>query len=172
MAMVRTRFVVLGIGIALVAAACGTKAANTGSGSGSSGSATVDVRTVAGVGSVLTDAGGMSLYSPTQEANGTIMCTGACTQVWIPLKAPASGSPTAAPDVSGTVAVVHRPDGIDQVTLNGAPLYTFVQDTAAGQVNGNGASDNFGGTSFTWRVETSGGPAPISTSPSSGGHGY
>ena len=169
--MIRARFVVLGIGIAVLAAACASKTASTGSGSGgSSGAATVDVRQVPGTGAVLTDAAGMSLYSPAQEANGTIMCTAACTQIWIPLRAPASGAPTASPDVSGTLAVLHRPDRIDQVTLDGAPLYTFVQDTAAGQVNGNGASDSFGGTSFTWKVETVGAPAPMPTSP--GSHGY
>ena len=141
------------LALALVATACGGAAAvsktpQTGM--------TVSVRDVMGVGNVYTDARGLSLYSPAQEAGGKILCTGACTNVWIPLAAPASGSLTKASDVKGTLSIVTRPDGTKQVALNGAPLYRFFQDTAPGQVNGNGISDSFGTTSFTWHVLSGG----------------
>ena len=45
--------------------------------------------------------------------------------------------------------------GGSQVTFGGKPLYTFVQDSS-GQVTGNGVTDNFGGTSFTWTVASTG----------------
>jgi predicted lipoprotein with Yx(FWY)xxD motif len=39
---------------------------------------------------------------------------------------------------------ISRPDGITQLTFLGRPLYTFVRDTTAGAVNGDGATA-FGG---------------------------
>ena len=45
----------------------------------------------------------------------------------------------------GSVGDITRPDGSSQVTLNGAPLYRFYQDTAADTANGNGIRDSFGG---------------------------
>jgi Secreted repeat of unknown function len=40
------------------------------------------------------------------------------------------------------------------VTLNGAPLYRFFQDTSPGTTNGNGIMDSFNGVNFTWHVES------------------
>jgi hypothetical protein len=57
--------------------------------------------------------------------------------------------------------------GTNQVTYNGKPLYTFVQDKP-GQATGNGAMDSFGGTSFTWTAAMVGGAAAASSSASSG----
>jgi hypothetical protein len=47
--------------------------------------------------------------------------------------------------------VVTRPDGSRQVTFNGRPLYSFVQD-GSGEVTGDGFSDAFDGHQFTWNV--------------------
>ena len=162
--MGRRSMLAYGIAFALLGAACGGAAAG-GSGAGH---ATVTTRTVQGVGTIYTDASGMALYSPAQEANGTITCTGACTNIWIPLTPPANGSLTAGSGVQGTLGTIARPDGSKQVTLNGAPLYRFYQDTAPGTVNGNGITDNFGGATFTWRVASSG---TVKKS-GSGGYGY
>jgi predicted lipoprotein with Yx(FWY)xxD motif len=164
--MMHTRNALRFLVLALVATACGG-AAGARSPSPASG-ATVSVRQVTGVGMVYTDASGRSLYTPAQEAGGKVLCTGPCTSVWIPLAAPAAGSPTKAPGVKGTISVIMRPDGIEQVALDGAPLYRFFQDTAAGQVNGNGVTDAFGTNRFTWHVE-SGGP-PIKTTPTIPGY--
>ena len=109
---------------------------------------------VDGVGTVLVDSNGDALYSPSQEANGMIQCTGSCAQIWKPLTA--AGAPTGSADVTGKLGTVKRPDGTEQVTLDGAPLYTFTEDSP-GQVNGDGFQDSFGGKDFTWHVLTVGG---------------
>ena len=68
-----------------------------------------------------------------------------------------------------------RPDGTSQVTFGGKALYSFVQDSP-GKVTGNGVSDSFGGTSFTWTAATTGATSAdsssTSTGSSSGGGGY
>ena len=163
--MARRSMLVYGIAFALLGAACGGAAATNGGGSGQE---TVSVRSVAGVGNIYTDAQGMALYSPTQESNGTIMCTGSCTNIWIPLAAPASGTPTAASGVNGNLGVLTRPDGTKQVTLDGAPLYRFYLDRSPGTVNGNGITDSFGGVMFSWRVESG---SKVKSS-GSGNYGY
>jgi predicted lipoprotein with Yx(FWY)xxD motif len=89
---------------------------------------------------------------------------------WVPLTAP--GQPSSSDgDVQSKLGTVKRDDGTTQVTFGGLPLYTFVDDSA-GQVTGNGESDSFGGTSFTWTVASTGGgssAAAPSDSSSSGG---
>src|SRR5262249_3772189 len=80
-----------------------------------------------------------------------VACTGECTAIWMPLKAPSSGQPTSSDQaVQAKLGVVKS-----QVTFGGKPLYTFASDSS-GQVTGNGVTDSFGGTSFTWTVASTG----------------
>ena len=67
----------------------------------------------------------MTLYSLSGEQAGHFICTSAaCLEVWHPLKAPA-GTPSAPVASLGTVK---RPDGTEQLTYKGMPLYTFSAD--------------------------------------------
>ncbi|HEX5496047.1 MAG TPA: hypothetical protein VFX70_15870 [Mycobacteriales bacterium] len=125
------------------------------------------------MGTVLVDSSGKALYTPDQEANGTIKCVNDCTGIWPPLTVPDGQTPTASSGVTGTLGTVKRPDGSTQVTLDGKPLYRFSIDKAAGQVNGQGTQDAFGGTSFSWQVVTaSGAAAPAPTATGGGGYTY
>ena len=149
---------------ALILAACGSSGSGASSSTASgSGAGTVALKQVGGVGDVLVDASGQALYSPDQEANGKVLCTGACTAFWTPLAA--EGMPTAAPGVA-QLGVIDRPDGSQQVTANGKPLYTFAEDSP-GQVKGNGFSDNFDSQHFTWHAVLALG-ATASSTPGSG----
>jgi predicted lipoprotein with Yx(FWY)xxD motif len=133
---------------------------------------TVSVVKVDGVGSVLVDAQGDALYSPAQEANGTISCTGACMSIWMPLTLPSGQSaPTGTSGLESKLGVVQRPDGTTQVTFDGKPLYTFAEDSGPGVVSGDGFNDTFGGKSFTWHVASIGATSGSSSS-STGGYGY
>ena len=62
----------------------------------------------------------------------------------------------------GALGILHRSNGMLQVTLNGLPLYRFAEDHASGEVNGQ----NFKGFGGTWHVLSDSG-APSSTAPAS-----
>jgi predicted lipoprotein with Yx(FWY)xxD motif len=172
-----TPIVLVALGLAALAGltACGgsgggstTPAAAGGTTATASTGTTVSQKNVSGVGEILVDSKGDALYSAEQESGSAIKCTDSCTEIWIPLTVSSSGStPTG---VSG-LALVRRPDGTSQVTYKGDPLYTFAQDTSPGEVNGNGVSDSFGGTDFTWHVAGQAG-ASTTTGSGTGSYGY
>jgi predicted lipoprotein with Yx(FWY)xxD motif len=151
--------------VALLAAACssnGSTSSTTASTSTSSGSATtaavVKVVTVPTYGAILTDSSGKPLYT----LSGS--CTGSCAAAWPALTVPASTTPTGT-GVTGTLRAVKQADGSYQVTYNGSPLYTFVQDSSD-HVTGQGVA----GFSV---VKVSGSAAPTgSTTTTTGSSGY
>jgi predicted lipoprotein with Yx(FWY)xxD motif len=134
---------------AVALAACG--------GSGDDGQATAasapSNSTVSSDNGLLVDSSGMALYTSEQERSGKVVCTGGCTSIWVPLAAPGSGQPTAGDGVSGKLGTVKRPDGKEQVTLDGRPLYRFAEDTDKGKASGDNVKDSFGGQMFTWHAE-------------------
>lgn len=169
----------LGVAVAFALSACGgSSGSSSASGSQSSAGATVSTKSVDGVGTVLVDAKGLALYSPAQEANGMVRCTGSCTSIWVPLTLRnGKTQPVASSSLMPKLGVVTRPGGSKQVTFEGRPLYTFAEDTKAGSVSGNGVADSFGGTHFTWHVASTGkvtgnSGSTSSTSSSGGGYGY
>jgi predicted lipoprotein with Yx(FWY)xxD motif len=132
----------------------------------------VSARKLPGVGTVLVNRSGKTIYSPQQEAHGKILCTGSCLSFWFPVSAGA-GAVQAPSGVTGALGTIRRPDGRTQLTYNGMPLYTFRLDLAPGQAHGNNFTDHFGGTAFTWRAITaSGAPAGAGQPGNGGGYAY
>lgn len=151
----------------LLLAACGTNSSNSSGGSGAAPA--VRTASVPGVGIVLVDSAGNTLYFTDQDANGGVMCTGSCTGIWHPALSSGNSPPTGS--VSG-IGLFQRPDnGQKQLTYQGKPLYEFALDGGGGKATGNGAHDQFDGKSFTWHavVVAGGGVAP--TAPTTGGGG-
>jgi predicted lipoprotein with Yx(FWY)xxD motif len=170
----------LAAAVVVILSACGGSS-NSSSGASaqpsSSAMRTVSVADVDGVGNVLVDSKSMALYAANQEAGGKVVCTESCTTIWEPLTLSAAQvKPSAASDLGGKLGVVKRPDGARQVTFNGRLLYRFAEDSSPLTVTGNGFSDSFDGTSFTWHVATPTGVSMSSSnsmsSSSSGGYGY
>ena len=159
------------IGLVACGGSSSSSSSPTTTGSGASASDTVAVADVSGVGTVLVDSQGNALYSPEQEAGGKVLCMDGCTSIWEPLTVSSGGQPSGPSDVSSKLGVVQRPDGTKQVTFDGKPLYTFVEDNSPDTVTGNGVSDSFDGTSFTWHVASIGATQSGSTS-TQGGYGY
>jgi len=102
---------------------------------------TVAVAKIPGVGTVLVDTEGKTVYTLTD--NGTaVACTGGCASAWPPVMVAAGAKVKAPKGVTGLSATA------GQVTAGGLPLYTFVGDTTTGVAKGEGIA-SFGGT---WHV--------------------
>ena len=103
-----------------------------------------------GVGKVLVDAQGMTLYLFVLDHASKPKCvTSLCLAEWPPLfLAPGAPLPKAGPGVhANLIGSVTQPNGTRQVTYNGWPLYLWAGDTAPGEAYGEGIS-NFGGPWF------------------------
>jgi predicted lipoprotein with Yx(FWY)xxD motif len=103
---------------------------------------TLSAAQVTGVGEVLTDQNGRTLYLFTKDSKepSQSTCVDDCATQWPPLMA-SDGMQVTGVDKS-LVGQVARPDGSGaQVTVGGWPLYTFAQDTTAGEANGQGVKD-------------------------------
>jgi predicted lipoprotein with Yx(FWY)xxD motif len=88
-----------------------------------------------GLGRILVDGRGRTLYLFEKDKHGKSACTGQCAGFWPPLIA--SGKPLATAGAKASLlGTTRRGDGRLQVTYNHHPLYTFVKDTRKGQTNG------------------------------------
>ena len=88
-----------------------------------------------GLGRVLVDGRGRTLYLFEKDKRGKSACTGKCAAFWPPLIA--TGKPLAVAGAKASLlGTTKRPDGRLQVTYNHHPLYTFLKDTRKGQTNG------------------------------------
>lgn len=103
-----------------------------------SGEATpVSIGTATGVGKILVDSNGMTLYyfQKDQKGSGKSKCEGACESAWPPLTTGGEAEAMAGVNAS-MLGTIERPDGTTQVTYAGWPLYTFVEDKKPGEDNG------------------------------------
>jgi predicted lipoprotein with Yx(FWY)xxD motif len=97
---------------------------------------TIEVRSTR-LGKILVDSQGRTLYLFKKDSRGKSACSGECAKFWPPLRV--SGRPTAGSSISAAkVGTISRSDRTLQVTYNGHPLYTFLQDTRPGQTHGQG----------------------------------
>ena len=95
------------------------------------------------LGRVLTDGDGLTLYRFDEDTADTIRCTGPCAEIW----PPSLGAPDPDATLAARTGVTTRPDGTEQITYDGHPLYRFAKDTAPGQTSGDGVKG-------TWHVVT------------------
>ncbi len=173
--------------LALIVAGCGgggsssTPTSSETSASGGGGM-TVSAAEVSGLGTVLTDSEGLTVYEFAKDNGSTSSCYGACEEGWPPVIV--KGQPSGEGSIASQLGTTKRKDGSVQVTYAGHPLYTFVGDSGPGEANGNG-STAFGGE---WSVldeagesvsASAGGAEPEaapeeteSSESSSGGYGY
>jgi len=156
---------------ALMLTACGSTSSSspsataTGNGGGGAGSGPGIKTASTGIGTVLTDSKGDTLYSFAPDTASKSNCNGSCASFWPPVPGPVSAaSGVSLPDKFGTIT---RADGSVQATYDGHPLYTFQGDTAPGQTNGNGKTLSGG----LWTAMTPSGPK-AGGAPSPGGYGY
>jgi predicted lipoprotein with Yx(FWY)xxD motif len=110
-------------------------AAATTSSEGGSVEGTIAGAEIGGLGNVLVDSEGMTVYLYTPDTGTESTCYGACESAWPPVLT--EGKPTAGEGaMSAALGTTKRKDGTMQVTYEGHPLYTFSGDKAPGEANG------------------------------------
>lgn len=106
------------------------------------GAAALKIADAAGVGPILVDARGFSVYDFHKDKGTTSACYGACAGVWPPVLT--DGAPRAGQGASAAqLGTTKRRDGTVQVTYAGHPLYTYAADKKPGEANGHDV-DSFG----------------------------
>jgi predicted lipoprotein with Yx(FWY)xxD motif len=130
---------------------------------------TVSATKVTGVGTVLVDSKGKTLYTLT-NAGQAVDCTGQCPTFWPPYLVKTGSKPKGGKGVTGLGTTA-----TGQVTQKGVPLYRYSGDSKAGQANGEGIS-SFGGIWHVVKTASGGSSSPTPTtakkSSSSGSSGY
>ena len=105
----------------------------------SSGAASVKLAKT-GLGRILVDGSGRTLYLFEADKGPSSACSGACAAAWPPLTT--SGKPAAGAGIaSAKLGTARRSDGSTAVTYNGHPLYRYAGDGAPGQTTGEGLDD-------------------------------
>src|SRR5215467_4458050 len=132
--------------LGLVAAGCGGGSSASSAPQGgvagaqhSTSSVAVKTRKISGLGVVLVNTKGRTLYVFMKDAHRHVTCTKAngCQSFWPPLKWKSAAKPTAGGTAkSKLVAWDKDPGGGKVVTYNHRPLYTYSGDSAAGQSKG------------------------------------
>ena len=120
------------------------------------------------LGRVIVKSNGRTLYLFGKDRNGKSACSGQCATFCPPLIT--SGKPRVTNGArAALVGTTKRADGRLQVTYNHHPLYTFVKDKKAGQINGEGVNA-FGAA---WdAMSPAGAKIEKPSAPSPGGGGY
>jgi predicted lipoprotein with Yx(FWY)xxD motif len=101
----------------------------------------VNLENSSALGSYLANATGFTLYTfggdvPNSNASS---CTSSCAANWPPFY---TANLTLSPGLNASnFKTITRIGGAKQLTYKGWPLYLFVGDKAAGQINGNGVGD-------------------------------
>ena len=85
---------------------------------------------------VIGTSSGMTLSTYDKDMVGQSSCYGDCPQFWHPYLANGTYKPF------GKMTIIARTDGTQQWAYSVEPLYTFVQDTAPGEIHGNDFHNN------------------------------
>ena len=156
---------------ALAVAGCGgggNSNASSGAPKTASGAAATVGVSNEGLGNILVNSKGRTLYLFTRDSGTMSECSGACAVNWPPLRA--TGKPTIGSGADASlISTTSRSGGGKQVTYNGHPLYLFKGDSGAGDTNGQGLNA-FGGSWYA--LSPAGDQVSGASSSSGGGGGY
>jgi predicted lipoprotein with Yx(FWY)xxD motif len=101
--------------------------------------------TISGLGPVLVNAQGRTLYVFVPDNHQKVTCVGACASVWPPVKLAAGAKAVGSGAVKASlIGSDPDPDGGRVVTYAGWPLYLYVADTTPGTDAGQALNLNGG----------------------------
>jgi predicted lipoprotein with Yx(FWY)xxD motif len=159
---------VVGLVAAAAASASSTSRSGVAGAQHATSSVAVKTRKIKGLGVVLVNPAGRTLYVFMKDRQRRVSCTGSCQSFWPPLKWKGSGRPKAGGTAkSGLLATDKNPSGGKVVTYKKWPLYTYSGDSGAGQSNGWNMTLNGG----KWYVISAAGKVVKHKSSSGGGGG-
>jgi predicted lipoprotein with Yx(FWY)xxD motif len=158
----------------------GASAASASSGSGTAPGSSFSVKSVTGLGNVLVDGRGRTVYFLTSGNHHNLTCdsANACTNYWpsLPLPSGMSAATAGAGVNASLLGTMTGSDGKTYPTYGGWLLYEYVGDSGPGQAHGE-QIHSFGGV---WYAVTAAGapampaaaPAPTPSASTRGGYGY
>jgi predicted lipoprotein with Yx(FWY)xxD motif len=117
---------VLGASAAIAASVAATSA--------SAAAPSLSTQYAPGLGTILTDGAGRTLYTFTKDQSRVSNCYDTCASFWPPLVADAT--PAGQPGFDGKFGSITRTDGSHQATYKDMPLYYFIADKKPGDVHG------------------------------------
>jgi predicted lipoprotein with Yx(FWY)xxD motif len=130
---------VAGLALVAVTVAAATSQASTASG------VVISTRKVPGLGAILVNAQGRTLYMFVRDKQTRVTCVGTCAAVWPPVKLRAGAKAVAMNGAKASLLGSDRdPAGGRVVTYAKWPLYTYVADTKAGATMGQALNLNGG----------------------------
>lgn len=101
------------------------------------GSRWLEIDDVDGLGTIVVDGVGRTVYASSADTQEQSTCYGPCADTWLPLLA--AGAPAGGIGIQvAEVRTLSRRDGSQQVTYQGHPLYWYAGDTFPGEINGHG----------------------------------
>jgi predicted lipoprotein with Yx(FWY)xxD motif len=122
-----------------------TAASRPASTTASTAAVAVSSRSVPKLGAVLVNSQGRTLYIFVPDKHAKVTCVGACAQLWPPAKLSGTQTATASGQVRASLLGSDSdPEGGRVITYAGWPLYTYISDTAPGQVTGQDVETNGG----------------------------
>ncbi len=158
-------------------AAAATTAGPTTTAGSTSPASSFSTSTISGVGTVVVDGQGRTVYVLTADKKTNLPCTDAngCTKFWPDLPLDNGATPTAGTGIDASLLkTMKSSDGQTYPTYNGWLMYEFVMDTAAGQAHGIGVK-SFGGTWYALGADgnpVAKGATTTTAAPASSGSGY
>lgn len=179
------RLAALGLAGVLALAACSSSSKSSSSSSASASATTAapttaasaapgssfSTATVPGVGTVVVDGQGRTVYVLTADKSTNLTCNDAngCTKFWPDLPVDAGVTPTAGSGLTASLlSTMKSADGETYPTYHGWLMYEFVKDTGPGQANGVGVK-SFGGT---WYALSAAGTPVAAGAASTSSSGY
>ncbi|MGX7826467.1 hypothetical protein ACTG9Q_15375 [Actinokineospora sp. 24-640] len=121
------------------------KKAATPAPSGAVADVRLAVMPITGLGNVVTDREGMTLYRFDKDESepSRSTCDGGCAEKWPPVLVPEGAEVVVDGLDKADVGVVERSDGTRQATVGGWPLYRFAGDKVPCDTNGQGVGDTW-----------------------------
>ena len=84
--------------------------------------------------SILTNDQGLTVYTYDKDTAGVSNCYNGCARAWPPVLAPSG-------DLRAPLSAITRKDGSRQIAYKGQPLYLYAEDSAPGDITGDGVGN-------------------------------